>query len=91
MRIREDAFGLDSADFAETANDLAMLLRDLRRMDEARGLALDPSLQQRWARLCALACIGRGLFKCRDKRPSCSQQWFSVNSVDRLPIGNRLR
>jgi CHAT domain-containing protein/tetratricopeptide (TPR) repeat protein len=39
LRLRESAFGADSLDYAETANDLAMLLRDLRRMDEARVLA----------------------------------------------------
>ena len=39
LETRESAFGVDSLDYAETANDLAMLLRDLRRMDEARTLA----------------------------------------------------
>jgi len=39
LRTREQAFGIDSLDYAETANDLAMLLRDLRKMDEARLLA----------------------------------------------------
>ena len=39
LRARETAFGDDSLDAAETANDLAMLLRDVRRMDEARSLA----------------------------------------------------
>jgi CHAT domain-containing protein/tetratricopeptide (TPR) repeat protein len=39
LLTRESAFGPDSLDAAETANDLAMLLRDLRRMDEARALA----------------------------------------------------
>ena len=36
---RESAFGPDSLEVAETANDLAMLLRDLRRMDEAQSMA----------------------------------------------------
>jgi CHAT domain-containing protein len=39
LRVREMAFGTDSLDYAETANDLAQLLRDLRRMDEAKALA----------------------------------------------------
>src|ERR1700722_18619314 len=39
LQVRESAFGSDSLDYAETANDLAMLLRDVRRMDEARTLA----------------------------------------------------
>ena len=39
LQAREAAFGADSADYAETANDLAMLLRDLRRMDEAQTMA----------------------------------------------------
>jgi CHAT domain-containing protein len=39
LQVRESAFGIDSLDYAETANDLAMLLRDLRRMDEAKTLA----------------------------------------------------
>ena len=39
LQAREAAFGVESADYAETANDLAMLLRDLRRMDEAQALA----------------------------------------------------
>ena len=39
LQVRETAFGTDSLDYAETANDLAMLLRDLRRMDEAKMLA----------------------------------------------------
>jgi CHAT domain-containing protein/tetratricopeptide (TPR) repeat protein len=39
LRVREDAFGADSLDYAETANDLAQLLRDLRRMDESKALA----------------------------------------------------
>lgn len=39
LRVRETAFGADSLDYAETANDLAQLLRDLRRMDEAKALA----------------------------------------------------
>src|SRR5262245_35798894 len=30
LRIREDAFGADSLEYAETANDLSQLLRDLR-------------------------------------------------------------
>jgi CHAT domain-containing protein/tetratricopeptide (TPR) repeat protein len=40
LQIRLDAFGADSLEYAETANDLAMLLRDLRHMDEARTLAV---------------------------------------------------
>jgi CHAT domain-containing protein/tetratricopeptide (TPR) repeat protein len=39
LRTREQVFGIDSLEYAETANDLAMLLRDLRKMDEARSLA----------------------------------------------------
>jgi CHAT domain-containing protein/tetratricopeptide (TPR) repeat protein len=39
LDTRESAFGVDSLDYAETANDLAMLLRDLRRMDDATTLA----------------------------------------------------
>jgi CHAT domain-containing protein/tetratricopeptide (TPR) repeat protein len=39
LETRESAFGVDSLEYAETANDLAMLLRDLRRMDEAARLA----------------------------------------------------
>jgi CHAT domain-containing protein/tetratricopeptide (TPR) repeat protein len=39
LRVRETAFGADSLDYAETANDLAQLLRDLRRMDESKALA----------------------------------------------------
>src|SRR4051794_25173740 len=39
LQARESAFGVESADYAETANDLAMLLRDLRRMDEAQAMA----------------------------------------------------
>src|SRR5258705_186180 len=39
LQGRESAFGADSLDYAETANDLAQLLRDLRRMDEAKTLA----------------------------------------------------
>jgi tetratricopeptide (TPR) repeat protein len=39
LRVRETAFGIDSLDYAETANDLAQLLRDLRRMDDAKALA----------------------------------------------------
>ncbi len=39
LQVRQSAFGTDSLDYAETANDLAMLLRDLRRMDEAKTLA----------------------------------------------------
>jgi CHAT domain-containing protein/tetratricopeptide (TPR) repeat protein len=39
LEVRESAFGVDSLDYAETANDLAMLLRDLRRMDEASTFA----------------------------------------------------
>ena len=35
----ESAFGVDSLEYAEAANDLAMLLRDLTRMDEAKALA----------------------------------------------------
>jgi CHAT domain-containing protein/tetratricopeptide (TPR) repeat protein len=39
IRVREQAFGIESLEYAETANDLAMLLRDLRKIDEARSLA----------------------------------------------------
>jgi CHAT domain-containing protein/tetratricopeptide (TPR) repeat protein len=39
LQVRESAFGRESLDYAETANDLAMLLRDDRRMDEAKTLA----------------------------------------------------
>jgi CHAT domain-containing protein/tetratricopeptide (TPR) repeat protein len=39
LQVREEAFGADSLDYAESAIDLAMALRDLRRMDEARTLA----------------------------------------------------
>ena len=39
LDTRASAFGVDSLDYAETANDLAMLLRDLRRMDEATTFA----------------------------------------------------
>ena len=39
LQIRESSFGADSLEVAETANDLAMLLRDVRQMDEARRLA----------------------------------------------------
>jgi CHAT domain-containing protein/tetratricopeptide (TPR) repeat protein len=39
LHVREEAFGPESQEYAETANDLALLLRDVRRMDEARSLA----------------------------------------------------
>lgn len=39
LELREATFGVDSLDYAETANDLALLLRDARRMAEARALA----------------------------------------------------
>ncbi len=39
LDLRERAFGGDSADYAETANDLALLLRDLRKIDDAKALA----------------------------------------------------
>jgi CHAT domain-containing protein/tetratricopeptide (TPR) repeat protein len=39
LQTRESAFGPDSLEVAETDNDLAMLLRDVRRMDEARARA----------------------------------------------------
>ena len=39
LQVREEAFGAESLDYAETANDLARLLRDLRRMEEATSLA----------------------------------------------------
>jgi tetratricopeptide (TPR) repeat protein len=39
LRVREMAFGADSLDYAETANDLAQLLRDLRQMDAAKAMA----------------------------------------------------
>ena len=39
LQVREEAFGAESLDYAETANDLARLLRDLRRMEEATRLA----------------------------------------------------
>ena len=39
LQARESAFGIDSLEYAESANDLAMLLRDLRRMDEAGAMA----------------------------------------------------
>ena len=39
LQTCESAFGTDSLEYAEPANDLAMLLRDLKRMDEAKALA----------------------------------------------------
>jgi CHAT domain-containing protein/tetratricopeptide (TPR) repeat protein len=39
LELRERSFGADSPEYAETANDLAMLLRDVRKLDEAAGLA----------------------------------------------------
>jgi CHAT domain-containing protein/tetratricopeptide (TPR) repeat protein len=39
LRTCESAFGADSLEYAEAANDFAMLLRDLKRMDEAKVLA----------------------------------------------------
>src|SRR5690348_9797330 len=39
LQIRQGAFGADSLDYAETANDLAMVLRDTRHMEEAAALA----------------------------------------------------
>ncbi|HTK29767.1 MAG TPA: CHAT domain-containing tetratricopeptide repeat protein [Vicinamibacterales bacterium] len=39
LAAREAAFGPDSLEYAESANDLAMVLRDERRMDEAKSLA----------------------------------------------------
>src|SRR5262245_40661519 len=39
LDVRDAAFGEDSLEYAETANDLAMLLRDLRKLDEAKNLA----------------------------------------------------
>ncbi|HEY7188963.1 MAG TPA: CHAT domain-containing tetratricopeptide repeat protein [Vicinamibacterales bacterium] len=50
LRVRQEAFGIDSLEYAETANDLAMLLRDLRKMDEARSLA-DRAVSTRVQRL----------------------------------------
>jgi tetratricopeptide (TPR) repeat protein len=38
LQTCEAAFGTDSLEYAEPANDLAMLLRDLKRMDEAKAL-----------------------------------------------------
>ena len=52
LRVREEAFGIDSLEYAETANDLAMLLRDLRKMDEARSLA-DRAVMTRLQKLAA--------------------------------------
>lgn len=39
LTTRETAFGAGSLEYAESANDMAMLLRDLRRMDDARKMA----------------------------------------------------
>ncbi len=39
LQTCESAFGADSLEFAEAANDLAMLLRDTKRMDEAKAIA----------------------------------------------------
>ncbi|HET6956820.1 MAG TPA: CHAT domain-containing tetratricopeptide repeat protein, partial [Vicinamibacterales bacterium] len=39
LAVRETASGADSLEYAETANDLAMLLRDVRKLDEAKTLA----------------------------------------------------
>jgi CHAT domain-containing protein/tetratricopeptide (TPR) repeat protein len=39
LQIRETAFGTESLEYAETANDLALLLRDRRQLDEAKALA----------------------------------------------------
>jgi CHAT domain-containing protein/tetratricopeptide (TPR) repeat protein len=39
LELRGQSFGGDSPEYAETANDLAMLLRDLRKLDEATALA----------------------------------------------------
>jgi len=39
LQVRGEAFGRESLDYAETANDLAMLLRDRHHMDEAVSLA----------------------------------------------------
>ena len=39
LEVRETAFGAESLDYAETANDLALLLRDLRKMDDAKSFA----------------------------------------------------
>ncbi len=39
LDLRERSFGLESPEYAETANDLAMLLRDLRKLEEATALA----------------------------------------------------
>jgi CHAT domain-containing protein/tetratricopeptide (TPR) repeat protein len=40
LETRQASSGVDSLEYAETANDLAMLLRDLRHMEEAKALAL---------------------------------------------------
>lgn len=39
LQTCDAAFGPDSLEYAEPANDLAMLLRDLKHMDEAKALA----------------------------------------------------
>ncbi|HMF97097.1 MAG TPA: CHAT domain-containing tetratricopeptide repeat protein [Vicinamibacterales bacterium] len=39
LDLRQTVFGADSLEYAETANDLAMLLRDVRKLDEATTLA----------------------------------------------------
>jgi CHAT domain-containing protein/tetratricopeptide (TPR) repeat protein len=39
LEVREAAFGTESLAYAETANDLALLLRDLHRMDDAKRFA----------------------------------------------------
>src|SRR5262249_3042414 len=39
LETRQKAFGPDSLESAETENDLAMLLRDLRHMDDAKKYA----------------------------------------------------
>jgi CHAT domain-containing protein len=39
LDVRDRAPGADSLEYAETANDLAMVLRDLRKLDEAKTLA----------------------------------------------------
>jgi CHAT domain-containing protein/tetratricopeptide (TPR) repeat protein len=39
LDVRQTAFGIDSLEYAETANDLAMLLRDAHKIEEARTLA----------------------------------------------------
>lgn len=39
LDLRSEKIGPDTADYAESANDLALVLRDTRRLDEARKLA----------------------------------------------------